>query len=103
MIAASGMNKIDGGTRYARKIAAPAGFAPWNLSRSIAYAASTEATSDRIVDVTDTSTVFHSHSGYAVSNSSLWKCANVGLMIQNGLPVRASNSSFGLNEVTTIQ
>jgi hypothetical protein len=51
----------------------------------------------------DTSRVFHSQSGYEVSNSSLLMCASVGLTTQNGLPSRDSSSSFGLKVVTTIQ
>ena len=47
--------------------------------------------------------VFHSHSGYAVSNSSFLTCASVGFFTQNGLPACARSSSFGLNVVITIQ
>ena len=53
--------------------------------------------------ITETSIVFISHDGYSVSNSSFLKCASVGLDTQNGLPSRASSSSFGLNEVIPIQ
>ena len=55
------------------------------------------------VETTETMTVFQSHAGYSVLNSSFSKCASVGPTIQNGLPVRESNSLSGLNEVIAIQ
>ena len=51
------------------------------------------------VAATDTRIVFHSQSGYAVSNSSFLMCASVGFFTQNGLPSRDKSSSFGLNVV----
>src|SRR5215470_11165366 len=64
---ASGMKRIDGGTRYARKIARPVGLEPRKRSLSMAYAAKTLAASEVNVDTTDTITVFHIQSGYGVS------------------------------------
>src|SRR4051794_1801577 len=87
---ASGMNRIEGGTRYARKMARPTCRAPRKRNRSMAYAASVAAASDANVAVNAISIVLTSQSGYDVSNSSLWKCANVGLITQNGLPERDS-------------
>jgi hypothetical protein len=55
------------------------------------------------VETTETSTVFHIHCGYEVSNSSFFTCASVGATIQNGLPSRDSNSLFGLKAVIAIQ
>ena len=69
----------------------------------MAYAASTLAKSEMNVAVTDTRIVFHSQSGYAVSNRSFLMCASVGFFTQNGLPSRDKSSSFGLNVVTIIQ
>src|SRR6185369_13575039 len=60
---ASGMNRIEGGTRYARKMLRPTWRAPWKRSRSMAYAASTAAASDAKVDTTETRIVFQSQSG----------------------------------------
>ena len=97
------MNRIDGGTRYARKIASPICLAPENRSRSIAYAAKTDAASEKKVAVTETSTVFHIHSGYAVSNSNFLTWASVGELTQNGFPSRDKSSLSGLKLVTAIQ
>ncbi len=47
--------------------------APWKRSRSMAYAASTEAASETNVDTTETRIVFHSQAGYEVSKSSFLK------------------------------
>ena len=97
------MNKIDGGTRYAKKIAKPVCLAPLNRSLSMAYAASTDAKSEKNVEVTETRTVFHIHCGYSVLKSNFSTCASVGLIIKKGLPSRDSNSLSGLNAVMPIQ
>ena len=100
---ASGMKRIVGGTRYARKMPSPTCFAPRKRSRSIAYAASTDAASENTVETTETSTVFHIHAGNSVLNSSVWKWTSVGLITQNGLPSRDSSSASGLTAVIAIQ
>jgi len=103
-IAASGMNKIDGGTRVGEKKSRR----PPASSLGNAAARSHRPQAPRLraripVDTTETITVFHSHAGYSVLNSSFSKCANVGPMIQNGLPSRESSSLSGLNDVIAIQ
>ena len=59
--------------------------------------------SENTVATTETKTVFHIHSGYAVRNSSLSKCASVGSITQNGLPVRDNSSWSGFTDVMPIQ
>ncbi len=81
----------------------PTCFAPLKRSRSIAYAARTEAASENAVATTDTSTVFHIHAGNSVLNSSVCMCASVGLITQNGLPSRDSSSASGFTAVIAIQ
>src|ERR1700704_887258 len=102
-MAARGMKRIDGGTRVARKIDRRTCLDPRKRNRSIEYAASTEAASEKKVDTADTSKVFHSQAGNAVSKIRCLKGARVGATTQNGFPDRDSSSLLGFTDVMAIQ
>jgi uncharacterized protein (UPF0371 family) len=57
------MNKMLGGTKYARKMDIPTYFEPLKRNLSIAYAAHTAQKTDMNVDDTVTTMVFHNQRG----------------------------------------
>src|SRR5437588_3262697 len=102
MIVASGMNRIAGGTMYARKIAVLTACQPGKRRRMIAYAVMYETKTLSTVEATATKSVLANHWRYDVPVSKSVMCENVGLKIQNGLGVFRS-SSLALNVVRIIQ